>query len=99
MKRESLFQSELIRDIEDILPGSIVLKIDPTASHRQGFPDLLILYGPYWAALEAKRSETSNRRPNQDYYVSLLNDWSYASFIFPQNKEEILHEIKQVFKI
>lgn len=91
---ESKFQSNLIKDIEDLFPNSIILKNDP--NYIQGFPDLLILNGDRWAALEAKKSSEEKHQPNQDYYIELINKMgSYASFVYPENKEQVLHELQQ----
>lgn len=95
MKKERDFQKLLIKDIENRFPGSMVLKNDPT--YIQGIPDLLILYKDKWAALECKKSEKENKQPNQDYYVEELDKMSYASFIFPENKEEVLDELQRAF--
>lgn len=95
-KMESRFQSELIDDIRNILPGCIVLKNDP--NYLQGFPDLLILYKNRWAALEVKRSSHAHRQPNQEYYINLANEMSYANFVYPENKEEVLYELQQAFR-
>ena len=95
MKREGDFQSELIQDIKKKFEGSIVLKND--ANYIQGVPDLLILYKDKWAALECKRSKNSKKRPNQDYYVDCMDRMSYASFVYPENKEEVLNELQQTF--
>jgi hypothetical protein len=94
--RESQFQSKLIDDLEDLFPGCVIQKNDPL--YTQGFPDLLILFGNHWAALECKRSENSPHQPNQDYYIDLLNGMSYASFIYPENKEKVLDDIQRAFK-
>ena len=94
--RENKFQSDLRKDLESIFPGCIVLLND--ASYIQGFPDLLILYGDRWAALECKRSLSASHRPNQDYYVDLLNEMSYAAFICPENKQEVLDELQYAFR-
>lgn len=93
MKKENTFQAQLIREIKERFPGCVVLKNDP--GYLQGFPDLTILYGERWAVLETKRSEGASHRPNQDYYVRLLDDMSYSRFIFPENKEQILDELQQ----
>lgn len=99
-KLENAYQSYLKnKRIPELFPGAIVLKIDPVHGGVQGFPDLLILYQNKWAALECKRESVSSHRPNQDYYVSLLNDLSYASFIYPENEVEVLNEIRQVFGV
>ncbi len=93
MSKESDFQAELIKDIKRLLPGCYVLKNDP--NYIQGFPDLLILYKDRWAALECKRSANASHRPNQDYYVAELGRMSYASFIFPENSQEVLNELQR----
>jgi hypothetical protein len=74
-----------VNELEEMFPGCIVLHID--ANEIQGMPDLLILYGKRWAALEGKRSESAPYRPNQEYYVDLLNEMSFSAFIYPENKE------------
>ena len=93
---ESKFQANLIHEIKLRFPGCIVIKTDP--NYIQGFPDLLILYKNTWAALEAKRSENASHRPNQDYYVDLLGEMSFSSFIFPENKEEVLNDMERSFE-
>lgn len=79
-----------------MFPGCIVLHLDPT--EIQGIPDLLILYKNRWAALEGKKSATASHRPNQEYYVDLMNKMSFAAFIYPENKEEVLYELQQAFQ-
>ena len=96
MKKEKDFQKNLIKEIKDILPGSIVLKNDP--NYIQGFPDLLVLHKNKWAALECKKDFKADKQPNQNYYIDKLEKMSYASFISPENKEEVLNELQQAFK-
>lgn len=85
---ENRFKTNLVREIKDMLPGCMVLHLDP--NEIQGIPDLLILYKDRWAALEGKKSARASHRPNQDYYVDLMDRMSFASFIFPENKDEVL---------
>lgn len=94
--RESEFQSNLIKEIKTLFPGCIVLKNDP--DYLQGFPDLLILFGKAWAALECKRSAKAHHQPNQDYYIHKLGLMSYANFISPENKEAVLNELSEALK-
>lgn len=94
---ESNFQSKLIKKLKVIFPGCIVLKND--ATYIQGVPDLLILYENKWAALECKRSAESSHRPNQDYYIGVMNDMAYASFIYPENEQEVLNELSNAFGV
>lgn len=92
-KLERDFQAKLIKEIKNEFPGCMVMKTDPT--YIQGLPDLLILHNDKWAALEVKRSAKASKRPNQDYYVGKMNDMSFASFIYPENKEDILDELRK----
>lgn len=94
--KESQFQSELIKDLEDLFEGCVVIKNDP--NYIQGFPDLLILFEDQWAALECKVSRGATRQPNQEYYVNLLDGMSFAAFICPDNKEEVLHGLQRAFR-
>lgn len=91
-KLERDFQAKLIKEIKDRFPGCIVLKND--SSYIQGIPDLLVLFEDKWASLEVKRSKAASHRPNQEYYVDLMNDMSFSRFISPENKEECLHEME-----
>lgn len=95
--KESEFQSELIKELKREFPGCMVLKNDP--NYIQGIPDLIILYKDKWAVLECKKEENSPHQPNQDYYISLMNGMSFAKFIYPENKEEILDELQRSFRV
>lgn len=96
-KLESKYQKELIRKLQDIFVGCIVVKNDP--NYIQGIPDLLILHKDKWAALECKRNGKASHRPNQDYYVSKMEEMSFAAFIFPENEEFVLNRLKRYFGI
>jgi hypothetical protein len=86
----------LIKKLEDLFPGCIVIKLDPL--YRQGMPDLLLLWKRYWASLEVKASASANSQPNQGHYIQQLNDMSFAAYIFPENEEEVLDALQQAFK-
>lgn len=92
-KLESGFQDNLVADLKKIFPECMVFKMDQI----QGIPDLLILHGNKWASLECKKNEKATRRPNQEFYVEKMNDMSFSRFIYPENKEEVLHALQQTF--
>ena len=94
-KLESKFQKELMDEIKERYPGCVVLKND--SGYIQGIPDWTILYKKKWAVLETKKEERANHQPNQDYYVDKLNDMSYSSFVYPENKDEVLNQLSKVF--
>lgn len=91
---EGGFQDRVRKDILKMFPDAIVTKLDGV----QGIPDLLILYRDRWATLECKRSSTASHRPNQDYFVGKMNDMSFSRFIYPENKKEVLDELRQSFE-
>lgn len=91
-KLERDFQADLIKELKSTYKGSIVTKLD--SSHIQGIPDLLILHNSKWATLECKKTANAKKRPNQEYYVEKMNKMSFSRFINPDNKEEVLHELK-----
>lgn len=88
---ESTFKTELIKEIENRMPGAFVFHLDPR--ERRGIPDLLVLYNSKWAALEGKQHENSQLRPLQDYYVKVMDEMSFARFINQDNKEEVLNDM------
>jgi hypothetical protein len=94
-KLENKFQKEIIDEIKKEYPGCVIMKND--SSYIQGIPDLTVLYKDKWAALEVKKERTANRQPNQEYYVDKLNDMSFSRFIYPENKEEVLRDLKIIF--
>lgn len=92
---ESQFQSKLKKELEALFPGCLVTKQE---SYVQGWPDLLVLYNDRWATLECKRSATAKHQPNQDYYVSRMNQMGFSRFVCPENKDDVLTELKEYFK-
>ena len=92
---ESTYQARLIKKLYRMFPGCIVLKND--TDYMQGFPDLLILFESMWAVLEVKSRENAPQQPNQEYYVNLLDDMSFAAFIYPENEEDVLYGLQQAF--
>lgn len=96
MAKESEFQARLIKELKERFADCVVIKND--ATYMQGICDLLILFGKKWAALECKASANSPHRPNQDYYIDKFDNMSFARFIYPENKEEVLNELQQTFK-
>ncbi|MDE7345658.1 MAG: hypothetical protein K2N48_02830, partial [Muribaculaceae bacterium] len=93
-KLESGFQDRLVSDLKDLFKGCLVFKMD----QWQGIPDLLVLYKNKWASLECKRNTKATRQPNQEYYVGLMNEMSFSRFIYPENKEEVLDELRRSFE-
>ena len=92
------FQPKLIKELYKMFGKDecVIFKTDP--KYIQGFPDLMILYRDRWAALECKREEDATKQANQPYWVEFLNCLSFASFIFPENKEDVLYELQQALQ-
>ena len=92
---ESRFKTNLIKKIQNMFPGCIVMHLDP--NEIQGIPDILVLYKNMWAVLEGKDYETARRQPNQEYYVDLMDDMSFAAFIYPENEDDVLDDLYHFF--
>ena len=101
MKLESDYQRSLIKKLEANYPGCLILKND--ANYKQGIPDLTVLYGDKWAMLEVKRDaaalkQSLKKNPNQKIRVDKFNEMSFASFIYPENEEEVFDALERTFK-
>ena len=99
--RENKFQSNLIKELKERFPGCLILKNDP--NYIQGIPDLLVLFHNKWASLECKKSENELKKKTtsiiqQRHYVDQMNEMSYSSFIYPENKEDVLSELERTFE-
>lgn len=93
---ENQYQAKLIKKLEKMFPGCIVMKTNE--QHRQGLPDLLILWKERWATLEVKAGEFAGTQPNQGYYIELLDEMSFAAYIYPENEREVLSALQQAFE-
>lgn len=94
---ESTYQSRLIKKLTRLYPGSVILKND--SGYLQGIPDLTILMDySFWAVLEVKASERAMVQPNQEYYIELLGQMSFAAFIYPENEAEVLNALQQSYE-
>lgn len=92
------FQKNLIKELKEKFEGCYVLKNDGSNTPA-GFPDLTILYKDKWAALECKKTAKAHKQPGQPYYISQLDSMSFAKFISPENKENVLYELQQAFGV
>ena len=91
---EKDFQRELVKELKERFPGALIYKNES----KQGLPDLTILYGQRWALLECKQEKDSTHRPLQDYYIDRANEMSFASFIYPENKGDVLNALEQALR-
>jgi Holliday junction resolvase len=92
MKNENVYQARVIRRLKREFPNAIVIKNDP--NYIQGIPDLIVLNGSRWVAIEVKRSENEPFQPNQMYYLELMDSMSAAFVIFPENEERVFNDLQ-----
>lgn len=93
---ESNFKQKLIAELKERFPKCDIVFLSP--ENYQGIPDLAIFWKDKWAMLEGKREEDAPVRPNQRYWVDHFNKMSFCSFIYPENKEEVLNALERAFK-
>lgn len=94
--RESQYRRDLVKKLKELFPGCYITK--GAANETQGIPDILILYGPRWAMLEVKMANSSNKQPNQEYYIHTFGEMSFASFINPSTEREVLDELQRTLR-
>lgn len=94
---ESVYQARLIKRLNRLFPGCVILKND--SGYLQGFPDLTIFFGVRWAILEVKpkRPTKSDYEPNQEWYLEMLNEMSFAACVYPENEKDVLDALQQAF--
>lgn len=95
-KLERDFQAQLIKDLREMFPGCTINKQD--TRENQAIPDLLILWNDRWAMLECKRASTSALQANQDWYIEHFNEMSFAAFIYPENRQEVLDALQSALR-
>ena len=93
---ESEFKVRVKNRIQDRFPNLDLDFIDYNGYNRS-MPDTFVIGPHVWAALEYKRSEDASHRPNQEYHISRLNKKGYATFVCPENLEEVLDELEVLF--
>ena len=91
---QKYYNNVLLPELVVYFPEAEIIRVDP--STNRGKPDYIILNGKRWAALETKRSPTAGIQPNQEYWVNLFNDMSYASFVYPENQKRVIAELRGV---
>lgn len=95
------FQKGLIKTLEKLFPGCVILKND--AKYKDGIPDLSIFYKSKYAFLEVKKSydeclKSMKNKPKQKYFIDKFSKWAFGSYIYPENVEYVLDQLKEVFK-
>jgi hypothetical protein len=96
---ESRYQGRLIKKIRNLFPGCYVLKND--SSYQQGIPDLLVLYRNMWAMIEVKPKPPTGPgdfEQNQEWFIEEFDRMSFAAVIYPENEEEVLHDLQRAFQ-
>ena len=93
---ESSYKAKLKTKLKALFPGIFVLYTNP--AQIQGIPDIVLLYFGRWAVLETKRSKKASYRPNQTFYISLLDKMGFASRIDPENEDDVLARLIPYFK-
>ena len=93
---ESKFKKEAKQRIRERCPN-VDLDFVNTKPFNRSMPDTFVV-GPWsWAALEFKRAEGATQQANQDYHIKRLNRKGYATFVFPENLEEVLNDLERIF--
>jgi hypothetical protein len=99
--REAVFQRKLIKLLRAIPNSWWTVK---EAKSLRGLPDIFGCINGTFIALECKRSLAESRHNTGRTVLQkkILNDISnvgaYSSFIYPENMEEVLEELREMSK-
>lgn len=95
-KLENEYQADLIKKLNKEYGETNVIKIP--GSVRQGIADIEVTCGCKYARLEAKAYKDAAHQPLQDYYIDLINSQgAFGRFIYPENEDKVLEEMKDYF--
>lgn len=95
---ESDFEADFMERLDAAMPEP-GFWIKGNSAMRQGMLDRMYLNGGHWAALEFKKDAKAAKQPNQPHYVEKLGEMSYASFVYPENADEVISGIQQAFGV
>lgn len=95
MTPEGKFKRDFKDKLRTRFPKTIILDLDPT--YNRSIPDTVILGKNTWAVLEFKKNFGADERPNQGYYVGIMNKMSFARFVQPENAGEVMDELERLF--
>ena len=94
------YQAKLIKKLRLRFQGIVILKND--SSYQQGIPDLSLFLDDQWAMLEVKPEKPKGPEdfePNQPWWIEELNSMSFCACIYPENEEEVLDALQQLFTL
>ena len=93
-------QAELVKWLKNLSREISVLKINVTAGVPQGFPDLLVLHNGGFIAIELKKSNEAQYRPNQQYYLARFNRMRHGNaFVYmPETSDFVKNRIKSIIR-
>ena len=95
-KLERDYQADLMKKLKTEYGNDNVNKIPGMV--RPGIPDIEVTCGCKYARLEAKAYKDAEHQPLQDYYIDKCNkDGAFGRFIFPENEEEVLADLRDYF--
>lgn len=93
---EKDFKAKTVKELRAM--GFKVIQLIASAMTPLGQPDTIILKEGFWGMLEFKKSKNAKKRPGQDQWIKWAEENSYGRFIYPENHDEIIAELKELAK-
>lgn len=94
MAAEARVQEKLVQYLKR--KGCYVIKTKPGPGVPVGCPDVVALYEGFWAAFEVKARANAPFQPLQRETLALLDEWSYARVVFPENFDRVISELEAI---
>lgn len=89
---EAKTQARLIKYLKR--KGCYVIKTKPGVGVPVGCPDIFAFYEGWWGAFEVKSSPYAHFQPLQKDTIKLLESWSHARVVYPENLQDIIAELE-----
>lgn len=83
---EADFQRQVIQFLKK--HGCFVMKTTPGPGVPKGTADILFCKEGFYGWLECKQAKNSKHQPGQDQFISKMDEWSYAKFVWPGEQWE-----------
>lgn len=91
MAAEATLEQKAVKYLKS--KGCFVVKMQAGPGVPKGTPDRLFCKEGFYGWLEFKGSKTAKFQPLQKERVAMLNEWSYARVVYPENWDEVQAEL------
>lgn len=94
MAKEQNLQTQILKWLRS--KGCFAMKVPIVAGVPQGTADVFFCKEGFYGFLEVKASKNAKKQPHQDDFIKKMNEWSFASFVWPENWSQIKSSLEEI---